>query len=86
MRRPGRPLGGSPGRFHPRHKDEALDAAYEILERAQEEETGAPVSSSSSALSGAVAEALDAGLFSNLFSGLAALPAVPDPSVAPEFV
>ena len=65
--------------------DEALDAAYEILERAREEETGAPVASSS-ALSGAVAEALDAGLFSTLFSGLAALPAVPDPSVAPEFV
>ena len=67
--------------------DEALDAAYEILERAQEDEvgTGAPVAASS-ALSGAVAEALDAGLFSTLFSGLAALPAVPDPSVASEFV
>jgi hypothetical protein len=37
-------------------------------------------------LSGAVAEALDAGLFSTLFSGLAALPTVPDPSVAAEFV
>lgn len=67
--------------------DEALDAAYEILERAQGEEarTGAPVAPSG-ALSGAVAEALDAGLFSTLFSGLAALPAVPDPSVAAEFV
>ena len=68
--------------------DEALDAAYEILERAQEEQagTGAPVAASPGAPNGAVAEALDAGLFSTLFSGLAALPAVPDPSVAPEFV
>ena len=69
--------------------DEALDAAYEILEWAQEDEagTGAPVvASSPGALSGAVAEALDAGLFSTLFSGVAALPAVPDPSVAAEFV
>ncbi len=65
--------------------DEALDAAYEILERAQEENTGAPVARPG-ALSGAVAEALDAGIFSTLFDGLAALPAVPDPSVAAEFV
>ncbi len=65
--------------------DEALDAAYEILERAQEENAGAPVARSG-ALSGAVAEALDAGIFSTLFDGLAALPAVPDPSVTAEFV
>ncbi|MDP9477369.1 MAG: hypothetical protein M3R38_17085 [Actinomycetota bacterium] len=66
--------------------DEALEAAYDILERAQEEERmGAPVTRSGT-LSGAVAEALDAGLFSTLFSGLAALPAAPDLSVAAEFV
>jgi hypothetical protein len=66
--------------------DEALEAAYEILERAQEEERTGALVAASGALSGAVAEALDAGLFSTLFSGLAALPAVPDPSVAREFV
>lgn len=48
----------------------------------REEEDGY-TSAYSGSLSVAVADALDPGLFSALFSGLAALPAVPDPTASP---